>query len=130
MIFLQHIGKVIRPHFHKHTNKDGETAEELFALNKESLRGKSQVWLHRTAENCSIVAVLIATVAFAAAYTIPGGSKQEDGSPVLLNQPFFVLFTITDVLSLTFCLTSVVIFLSILTSSFRLETSNSLFLNS
>lgn len=93
----------------------------LFALNKEPLREKSQEWLKRTAENCSIVAVLIATVAFAAAYTVPGGSKEEDGSPVLLNQPFFVLFTITDVLSLTFCLTSVVIFLSILTSSFRLN---------
>uniref|UniRef100_A0A175YNU0 PGG domain-containing protein n=1 Tax=Daucus carota subsp. sativus TaxID=79200 RepID=A0A175YNU0_DAUCS len=121
LLLFETISKVIRPHFHKHTNKDGETAEELFALNKEPLREKSQEWLKRTAENCSIVAVLIATVAFAAAYTIPGGSKEEDGSPVLLNQPFFVLFTITDVLSLTFCLTSVVIFLSILTSSFRLN---------
>lgn len=120
MIFLQQISKVIRPHFHKHTNKDGETAEELLALNKEPLREKSQEWLKRTAGNCSIVAVLIATVAFAAAYTVPGGSKEADGSPVLLNQPFFVLFTITDVLSLTFCLTSV-IFLSILTSSFHLR---------
>ncbi|KAK1403976.1 PGG domain-containing protein [Heracleum sosnowskyi] len=121
LLLFEQISKVIRPHFHKHTNKDGETAEELLALNKEPLRERSQEWLKRTAENCSIVAVLIATVAFAAAYTVPGGSKEADGSPVLLNQPFFVLFTITDVLSLTFCLTSVVIFLSILTSSFRLR---------
>jgi hypothetical protein len=66
------------------------------------------------------VAVLFATVAFAAAYTVPGGPNNETGIPVLLNHPFFVVFTVTDVLSLSFALTSVVIFLSILTSPFRL----------
>ncbi|XP_059636450.1 ankyrin repeat-containing protein ITN1-like [Cornus florida] len=77
--------------------------------------------LKRTAENCSIVAVLIATVAFAAAYTVPGGPNQSTGSPIILNQPFFEIFTITDVLSLAFALTSVVTSLSILTSAFRLK---------
>ncbi|XP_017221558.1 ankyrin repeat-containing protein ITN1 [Daucus carota subsp. sativus] len=120
LLLFERIKKVIRPHFHKHTNVDGETAEELFVEHKEELRDRSQEWLKRTAENCSIVAVLIATVAFAAAYTVPGGSK-DDGSPVLINQTFFIIFTISDVLSLTFCLTAVIIFLSILTSSFRLK---------
>ncbi|KAL8110421.1 hypothetical protein AgCh_026224 [Apium graveolens] len=120
LLLFERMKKVIRPHFHKHTNVDGETAEELFVLHKEELRDRSQEWLKRTAENCSIVAVLIATVAFAAAYTVPGGSN-DDGSPVLINQTFFVIFTISDVLSLTFCLTAVIIFLSILTSSFRLQ---------
>lgn len=119
--FVQRIKKVIRPHFHKHTNHDGETAEELLVLHKEGLRDRAQEWLKRTAENCSIVAVLIATVAFAAAYTVPGGSNPDSGSPVLIKQTFFVIFTIGDVLSLTFCLTSVVIFLSILTSTFHLK---------
>ncbi|KAJ0083758.1 hypothetical protein Patl1_30689 [Pistacia atlantica] len=67
------------------------------------------------------VAVLIATVAFAAAYTIPGGPNQNTGFPVLMNHPFFTVFTISDILSLTFSLASVVTFLSILTSPFRLQ---------
>ena len=65
------------------------------------------------------MAVLIATVAFAAAYTIPGGSNGQTGAPVLLNQPFFVVFTVADVLSISFALTSVVVFLAITTSPFR-----------
>ena len=32
-----------------------------------------------TAERSSVVAVLIATVAFAAAYTVPGGPNQSTG---------------------------------------------------
>ncbi|KAK7846997.1 ankyrin repeat-containing protein itn1 [Quercus suber] len=98
-----------------------ETAEGLFANTKSNLRNAARDWLIRTAEGCSIVAVLMATVAFAAAYTIPGGPNQNTGVPVLLNDPFFVVFTATDVLSLACALTSVVMFLSILTAPFRLE---------
>jgi hypothetical protein len=68
-----------------------------------------------------VVAVLIATVAFAAAYTVPGGPNQSTGVPVLVNKPFFVVFTVADVLSLTFALTAVVTFLSILSSPFRFK---------
>ncbi|RVX07879.1 Ankyrin repeat-containing protein ITN1 [Vitis vinifera] len=98
-----------------------ETPEELFAKTYSDLHNSATDWLKRTSENCTIVAVLIATVAFAAAYTIPGGPNQSTGLPLLLSQPFFVIFTLTDVISLTFALTSVVTFLSILTSSFRLQ---------
>ncbi|XP_058217989.1 uncharacterized protein LOC131328999 isoform X2 [Rhododendron vialii] len=102
-------------------NKDKKTARKLFEEENEPLRKKAKEWLQRTAEHCSLVAVLIATVAFAAAYTIPGGPNQSTGFPILLNRPFFVVFTLTDVLSLTFALTSVIIFLRILTSPFRLK---------
>lgn len=102
-------------------NEDKKTAQKLFEEENEPLRKKAKEWLQRTAEHCSLVAVLIATVAFAAAYTIPGGPNQSTGFPILLNRPFFVVFTLTDVLSLTFALTSVIIFLRILTSPFRLK---------
>ncbi|KAK7832036.1 ankyrin repeat-containing protein bda1 [Quercus suber] len=51
----------------------------------------------------------------------PTQYQENTGVPVLLNHSFFVVFTATDVLSLTCALTSVVIFLSILTAPFRLE---------
>ncbi|KAA8524442.1 hypothetical protein F0562_010834 [Nyssa sinensis] len=120
LLLFERIQKICSAHFFRHINKKGKTAEEIFAMNNNKLRGKAKEWLKRTAENCSLVAVLIATVAFAAAYTVPGGSS-DTGVPILLNQPFFVIFTITDVLSLTFALTSVIVFLSILTSPFRLN---------
>jgi hypothetical protein len=119
-VHLQRVKEVLPPHLIDHRNIMNQTAEGLFAATNKELRKASVEWLKRTSEGCSIVAVLIATVAFAAAYTVPGGPNDTTGIPILLNQPFFVVFTVTDVLSLSFALTSVVIFLSILTSPFRL----------
>ncbi|XP_059661974.1 ankyrin repeat-containing protein At5g02620-like isoform X2 [Cornus florida] len=121
LLLFERVQNISATHFVKHFNSKGQTAEVLFATNNDQLRKDAQEWLKRTAENCSIVAVLIATVAFAAAYTVPGGPNQSTGYPLLLNNPFFVIFTMTDVLSLTFALTSVIAFLSILTSPFRLK---------
>ncbi|KAK4588487.1 hypothetical protein RGQ29_019477 [Quercus rubra] len=121
LLWFERVKSVTKAHFIDHRNKKKLTAEGLFAKNNTELRNAARDWLKHTAEGCSIVAVLIATVAFAAAYTIPGGPNQNTGVPVLLNHSFFVVFTAFDVLSLTFALTSVVIFLSILTAPFRLE---------
>ena len=103
-----------------HRNNENVTAEGLFASTNEALRIRAIEWLRHTSEGCSVLAVLIATVAFAAAYTMPGGPNQSTGLPVLLFEPLFLVFTGTDVLSLTFALMAVVIFLSILTAPFRL----------
>ncbi|XP_050288408.1 uncharacterized protein LOC126727005 isoform X2 [Quercus robur] len=86
-----------------------QTAREFFEQTHVELLKEAQEWLKRTSEACSAVAVLIATVAFAAAYTVPGGSNQETGVPILLHDPFFLVFTVMDVLSLASSLTSVVI---------------------
>lgn len=97
------------------------TAQEFFHEQHAELLKQAQDWIKRTSESCSTVAVLIATVAFAAAYTVPGGSNQDTGVPILLHDPFFLVFTVMDVLSLASSLTSVVMFLSILTSPFQLQ---------
>ncbi|KAG7963033.1 hypothetical protein I3843_09G097500 [Carya illinoinensis] len=99
MQWFERVKSKIPPHFHEHPTE----------------------WLKRTSEGCTVVAVLIATVAFAAAYTVPGGPNSQTGTPILVNKPFFVVFTATDVLSLSFALTSVVIFLSIVSSPFRFQ---------
>ncbi|XP_021738880.1 uncharacterized protein LOC110705347 [Chenopodium quinoa] len=104
-----------------HRNKDNLTARELFAKKNADLREKAKEFLKQTAEHCTVVTILIATVAFAAAYTVPGGPDERTGLPVLLGQPLFLVFTVTDVLSLGFGLTAVVVFLTILTSQFRMK---------
>lgn len=121
LLLFERVKNVCSADFFEIINNEGKTAEELFTKANATLRSEAKDWLKRTAENCTIVAVLIATVAFAAAYTIPGGPNQSTGYPVLLDQPFFVIFTIGDVLSITFALTSMITFLSILTSSFLLH---------
>ncbi|ESR37812.1 hypothetical protein CICLE_v10029847mg, partial [Citrus x clementina] len=121
LLWYERVEEVSMPHFRNHQNNMGFTPEELFATANNELRAQSKEWLIHTAEGCSVVAVLIATVAFAAAYTVPGGANEETGYPILLRHPFFVTFTVSDVLSLTFSLAAVVTFLSILSSPFRLQ---------
>ncbi|KAH7569421.1 hypothetical protein JRO89_XS06G0158900 [Xanthoceras sorbifolium] len=86
-----------------------------------SLHKKAQKWIKETSQSCSAVAVLVATVVFAAAFTVPGGTTDENGLPILLNSPLFLFFTVTDIVSLSCSLTSVVMFLSVFTSPFELE---------
>ena len=120
-LLMQRIKKICTTLARLQINCDNQTAEQMFLEKNKQLRVDAKEWIKRTAENCSIVAVLIATVAFAAAYTVPGGPDQKTGYPFLKNNPFFTVFALADALSLTFSLTSVIIFLSILTSSFRLN---------
>ena len=102
-------------------NNDKKTAEELFAANNEQLHQDAKEWLMRTTQNCTIPSVFISTVAFAGAYTVPGGPNQDTGIPILHSKPFFLVFILADMISLTMALTSVGIFFSILTSSFPLQ---------
>ncbi|KAF3450499.1 hypothetical protein FNV43_RR06583 [Rhamnella rubrinervis] len=120
--WFERVRNLIPSHYERHCSiKWKETAEVFFHRQHKDLLKEAQDWLKRTSESCSTVAVLIATVAFAAAYTIPGGSNPETGVPILLHDAFFLVFTVMDVLSLASSLTSVVMFLSILTSPFELQ---------
>ncbi|XP_034697721.1 ankyrin repeat-containing protein At5g02620-like isoform X2 [Vitis riparia] len=121
LLLFEKVKSACKMHLTKPLNKDHQTAEELFAASNENLHKDAKEWLMATTENCTILSVFIATVAFAAAYTVPGGPNQETGIPILHSKPFFMVFILADVLSLTLALTSVGLFFSILTSSFPLE---------
>ncbi|KAG4142934.1 hypothetical protein ERO13_D06G158100v2 [Gossypium hirsutum] len=103
-------------HFTLHRNKDNMTADQLFNDRHKDQLQDAQEWVKNTSESCSTVAVLVAGVVFAAAYSAPGGFH-DNGQPILLERPLYSFFTVMDVAGLASSLTSVVIFLSILTSS-------------
>ncbi|KAL1823136.1 hypothetical protein ACET3Z_009914 [Daucus carota] len=119
LLLFQRVERTLMTHYHKTPNTDYLQADQLFAANKEPLRVAAQEWMKRTAENCAVNSVLIATIAFTAAYTVPGGTDDQSGSPLLLNHTLFVVFTVSDVLSLASTIIAALLFLSILTSSFR-----------
>ncbi|KAL5578746.1 hypothetical protein UlMin_011188 [Ulmus minor] len=92
-------------HFHNYgggtqPNPALQQYEELQWFEAPKNSSKEANWLKRTAESCSFIAVLIATAAFTAAYTVPGGSDDKTSLPLLLHNPFFLAFTVLDVVSL------------------------------
>ncbi|KAF7845470.1 ankyrin repeat-containing protein ITN1-like [Senna tora] len=114
------VKKAIPAPFVLHCNKDNLTARQVFEKEHKAMLLQAQDWIKGTAQSCSAVAVLVATVVFAAAYTVPGGTN-EKGIPVFLGSPLFNFFTIMDVLALLSSLISVMMFLSILTSPFEMN---------
>ncbi|XP_028755260.1 ankyrin repeat-containing protein ITN1-like [Neltuma alba] len=116
--WYRRVEKVVPSHLHLHSDNQLLTAKDVLEMEHHDMLEQARQWIKQTAESCSTVAVLVATVVFAAAYTIPGGS--EAGTPVLLSSPIFIFFTVMDVVALAFSLASVVMFLSIITSPFEL----------
>nr|XP_043625570.1 ankyrin repeat-containing protein ITN1-like [Erigeron canadensis] len=102
-------------------NSKSKTAEEVFNEHYNQLRADAKEWMLENSKNYTVVAVLIATVAFAAAYTVPGGLDPNTGQPVLKKTTFFFYFTVADVVSLSATLTSVIMFLNIIILSYRFK---------
>ncbi|TQE08776.1 hypothetical protein C1H46_005624 [Malus baccata] len=114
--WMLHIKEMLPPHYIMHHNDNDQTAEELFNAGHDELLKSAQEWVKETAQSCSTVAVLVATVVFAAAYAIPGGFNDKSGRPVFQDNPLFLLFTCMDVVAIASSLSSVAFFLSVLSS--------------
>ncbi|KAI3855533.1 hypothetical protein MKX03_006571 [Papaver bracteatum] len=107
-------------------NKKGETAQFLFTQNHKELKKEGEKWMKDTSGSCMLVAALIATVAFATAFTVPGGnisdnSSSVNGIPVFLGRKSFVVFAVADALALFSSITSVLMFLAVFTSRYSEE---------
>jgi hypothetical protein len=117
--FLQFVKDSMPLHFFTRYNKEGKTPKQIFTETHKDLIEKGGRWLDKTSESCSVVAALIATVAFATSSTVPGGVKEGEGTPTLENQPAFDIFAISSLVALCFSVTAVVMFLAILTSRYQ-----------
>ncbi|KAL8530499.1 hypothetical protein ACS0TY_007509 [Phlomoides rotata] len=115
------IKKSMPPRFFARHNNDKKTPKEIFREKHRDLILEGRLWLTSTSQSCSVVAALIATVAFATSTTVPGGLMQDNGVPTLEHKPVFIISATSSLIALSSSMTSVVMFLSILTSSFKLK---------
>ncbi|KAM5575593.1 ankyrin repeat-containing protein NPR4-like, partial [Rosa sericea] len=112
------VGDFVPEEMHERKNSDGMTPHELFTKNHEKLKEEAEVSMKGTATSCTVVGALIVTIMFAAAFTIPGGNNGNTGYPMFLAKKLFLVFIISDTLSLVSSTTSVILFLGILTSRY------------
>lgn len=109
--------RIVRPEYIEAENNDHKTPHTLFSEEHEGLRTKGEEWMKKTAESCALVATLIATMVFTAAFQLPGGVN-EKGIPVFQEKACFVVFSVSNGVSLFSSTASILIFLSILTSRY------------
>nr|KYP40681.1 Ankyrin-2 [Cajanus cajan] len=107
------------PQFFRRYNNENKTPRDIFSETHKDLVKSGGEWLKKTSESCSLVAALIATVAFSTSTSVPGDFKDDTGAPTLENMPEFKAFAFSSLIALCCSVTSLVMFLSILTSRFQ-----------
>ncbi|XP_031263291.1 ankyrin repeat-containing protein NPR4-like [Pistacia vera] len=110
----------VHPSLQEHLNSSDQTPREVFTKEHKDLLKEGEKWMKETASSCALVAALIITVVFAAAFTVPGGNNTV-GIPLFLQQPSFLVFAVSDALALFSSTASLLMFLGILTSRYAEE---------
>lgn len=118
---LQKVEHIVPKSFHEMKNIDGKTPKELFSEEHRALMKEGEEWMRGTANSCIIAATLIATMVFAAAFTVPGGNNSDKGTPVFIKRSSFTVFTISDAVAMFSSIVSITMFLSILISRYAEE---------
>lgn len=113
--------KIVQPLYREIRNSEGKTPQTLFMEEHKVLVREGGKWMKDTAASCMLVATLIATVMFAAFFTVPGGDNGNTGIPIFLKRRSFTVFAVSDALSFVSSAASILMFLSILTSRYAEE---------
>ncbi|XP_050281377.1 ankyrin repeat-containing protein ITN1-like isoform X4 [Quercus robur] len=119
--WFKEVESIVPSKSHGFLNKEGLTPRQLFTKNHADMMSNGEKWMKDTASSCTVVGALIVTIMFAAAFTVPGGNDQNKGFPIFLNEKLFMVFIVSDALSLFSSSTSVLMFLGILTSRYAEE---------
>ncbi|RZC51389.1 hypothetical protein C5167_019808 [Papaver somniferum] len=117
------VERMLKINYKDKRNKEGYTARSIFTKEHKELVKEGEQWMKDTSGSCMLVAALIATVAFAAAFTVPGGNisdshSSKNGTPVFLGKTSFTVFAVADSFALFSSITSVLMFLAVYTSRY------------
>ncbi|KAJ4850083.1 hypothetical protein Tsubulata_011571 [Turnera subulata] len=116
--WFKEVESVMTTKYAQVANSNGDTPRQLFSKNHKQLKDEGEQWMKGTASSSTVVGALIITIMFTAAFTVPGGNVQETGLPIFRQSKTFLIFIISDAISLFSSSTSVMMFLGILTSRY------------
>ncbi|KAM7489100.1 hypothetical protein LguiB_026584 [Lonicera macranthoides] len=115
---LQAVEEFILKQDKEQRNSKGQTPAMVFTESHQDLVKEGEQWMKDTSNSCTIAAALIVTIVFAAAITVPGGNNGNTGYPMFMSEAAFIVFALSDALALFASTSSVLMFLSILTSRY------------
>ncbi|XP_040951487.1 uncharacterized protein [Gossypium hirsutum] len=112
------VEKVVPNIYQDARNIERKTPRMVFTEEYKELVKEGERWMKDAANSCSVVAALIATVVFAAAITVLGGTNGDSKFLVFKSEKAFVIFAMSDALSLFSSTTAILMFLSMLTARY------------
>ncbi|XP_073056176.1 uncharacterized protein [Primulina eburnea] len=117
VLWFKEVEKLVKHSYRNMENNQGQTPHDVFISEHQGLMKEGEKMMKQTAKSCMLVAMLIATVVFTTAFTVPGG-YDDAGSPSLQHKRLFYVFPISEAVATLSSLTSMLMFLSILTSRY------------
>ncbi|PWA74261.1 ankyrin repeat-containing domain, PGG domain protein [Artemisia annua] len=118
--WFKEVEKLVEPIYRDALNKDRKTPRMVFTEEHKDLLDEGEAWMKDTSSSSTVVGTLVVTMAFAAAFTVPGGNN-SNGLPLFLSDGVFLVFMVSDAIALFASTTSVLMFLAILTSRYAEE---------
>lgn len=120
--WFQEMEKFVRSSHRSWRNKAGKTPQMLFTEKHQELKSQGEKWMKNTATSYAIAAAFIAIVMLIVAFTVPGGAHSDFFEiPIFLKETSTIIFVISDSVSMFTSTASLLIFISILTSSYAEE---------
>ncbi|KAJ6294484.1 hypothetical protein OIU76_022537 [Salix suchowensis] len=121
LLWFKEVEKNVQPSLREMRDSNGRTPRMIFTEEHRGLVKEGEKWMKNTASSCMLLATLITTVMFAAIFTVPGGNDNSRGTPIVLASTSFIIFAVADAFALFSSVTSILMFLSILTSRYAEE---------
>ncbi|KAI3826016.1 hypothetical protein L1987_00057 [Smallanthus sonchifolius] len=115
-LWYKEVKSILPPPYREVKNEAGQTPQELFIESHKDLVSEGMKSINDTINISMVVAALVCAIGFAVAYSIPGGFDEKDGSPVFIDDSYFMDFVLLDAISFLLSTTSVIFFLSIILS--------------
>ncbi|KAK4391869.1 hypothetical protein Sango_1964700 [Sesamum angolense] len=119
--WYKEVESYVLPNYREKLNFYNQTSKMVFTEEHRTLKEDAEKWMKDTSNSCTIAAALIVMVMFAAAITVPGGNDSINGYPIFSKNGGFIVFAISDAISLFTSTTSLLMFLAILTSRYAEE---------
>ncbi|GMP36757.1 hypothetical protein CsSME_00008774 [Camellia sinensis var. sinensis] len=112
--WFKEVEKFVTPGYKEYQNEGNEFPSMVFTKEHKKLVEEGEKWMKDTTNSCTIAAALIATIAFAAVITVPGGTNGTNGIPVFSKANAFIVFIVSDAISLFTSTMSLLMFLLII----------------
>ncbi|KAL0010119.1 hypothetical protein SO802_005227, partial [Lithocarpus litseifolius] len=111
LLWFKEVEKVVSPTFKEMKNNEEETPYVLFEKSHETLRKEGEEWMRNTANSSMVVATLIGSIMFS-------GQPTDE---LKLNPNLLLVYSISSAIALFCSSTSLIMFLSILTSRYSYD---------
>ncbi|KAK3028952.1 hypothetical protein RJ639_039979 [Escallonia herrerae] len=115
--WFKEVNSLVMPEQRQHKNVNDKTPIEVFYAEHTDMVAIEGQWVTGMANSCTVATTIISTIAFASAITVPGGNN-SDGRPIFRGETAFTVFAVSNALALFSSVSTLLVFLSVLTSRY------------